>query len=298
MSISVKEINDMNYGRCVDISNGILNVTITIDYGPRIIKYCPQNMINPFYCDNGYKYSYPQNLSNSSELFYLYGGHRMWVSTENGEKSKYPDNTPVVYSPTAEGVKFSILRDNTEGIILSLDIMLTQETTDIMVVHSVQNVSHTPKVLSVNADTALCKKGFAYSLQGNKDKSISLYNLSKWQDKRLYIADNYVTVDSSGRDEFDIGIKNTEGCCGYVNDNFIFNKRYIHNSKLDYPKKEISTEIKIYNDYISLNTVSPLYIVEAGEIIRHVENWSYIKHNYKADEICGEKFENYIKETE
>ena len=49
MSISIKEVNDINYGRCIDISNGIVDVSVTIDYGPRIIRYCPKNMKNLFY---------------------------------------------------------------------------------------------------------------------------------------------------------------------------------------------------------------------------------------------------------
>lgn len=294
MSISIKEVNDINYGRCIDISNGIVDVSVTIDYGPRIIRYCPKNMKNLFYYDRTGEYTFPQNLVNTNELFYLYGGHRMWISTESGEKSNYPDNVPIVYSPITEGVKLSIPRDIKQGIALYMDIILTQETTNIMVVHSVQNISKVPMEISINADTALCKSGFVYSMQSEKNKIIQLYNSSKWQDKRLFISDDYITADASNGDEFYIGIKNAVGCCGYVDNNVIFNKRYIHNTNLEYPNGDISTKIKILNGYISLDTISPLYVVESGEIVRHVESWSYERHNYNVNDIDRSNFIKYF----
>lgn len=296
MSISIKEINNINYGRCINISNGLLDVVVTIDYGPRIIKYCPKNAKNLFYYDNEREYSFPQNITNTNELFYLYGGHRMWVSTETGEKSTYPDNIPIVYSPISEGVKLSIPRYDAQGIDLSMDIILTQETTDIMVVHSVKNISNTPKEISINADTALCKKGFVYSMQSNREQSIRLYKSSKWKDKRLFIGNDYVTVDANNGDEFIIGIKNAYGRCGYIDDDVEFDKQYIHNPDMEYNDKDISTKIKIFNNYISLNTISPLYIVESGETIRFVESWRYHNHNYKANEINKENFSDYFDE--
>ena len=41
LAIEVKEITYKNYGKCVSISNGLIQTLVTVDVGPRIISFQP-----------------------------------------------------------------------------------------------------------------------------------------------------------------------------------------------------------------------------------------------------------------
>ena len=72
-----------NYGRCVKISNRIIEAYVTIDVGPRIIRFAHCNGDNIFYNDierksnrSGEKYD---EYYYESATWYIYGGHRLWL---------------------------------------------------------------------------------------------------------------------------------------------------------------------------------------------------------------------------
>ena len=37
--LELKEIDFENYGKCVQLSNGVIDVVVTIDCGPRIVRF-------------------------------------------------------------------------------------------------------------------------------------------------------------------------------------------------------------------------------------------------------------------
>jgi hypothetical protein len=86
MAIQTKEIVFGSLGRCLELSNGTVDVVITLDFGPRIVRYGftgKQNMFNEgpsFVTPGGYRFT---------------GGHRLWHSPEDKVRSYEPDNDPV-----------------------------------------------------------------------------------------------------------------------------------------------------------------------------------------------------------
>lgn len=45
--MEIKEIQYGNYGKCVSLSNGVLQAIVTIDFGPRIISFSRCDTPNP-----------------------------------------------------------------------------------------------------------------------------------------------------------------------------------------------------------------------------------------------------------
>jgi len=68
-----------NHGNCMELSNGIVDVMVTLDTGPRIIRYGFSGQPNEF-CDDA-----PMTLEVSGKEWRLMGGHRLWHSPEAGE---------------------------------------------------------------------------------------------------------------------------------------------------------------------------------------------------------------------
>ncbi len=78
--MEIKEIDYENFGHCVLITNGIIDAVVTVDFGPRIIRFGFSEMENLFYCDSERDYKIPPENSDggdeSNQTFYYYGGHR------------------------------------------------------------------------------------------------------------------------------------------------------------------------------------------------------------------------------
>ena len=73
----IKEVEYKNYGKCIEISNGIVDLLITTEVGPRIIRYGFVGERNEF-CDDA-----PLTLDVDGEDWRLMGGHRFWMSPKN-----------------------------------------------------------------------------------------------------------------------------------------------------------------------------------------------------------------------
>ncbi|NLG93629.1 MAG: hypothetical protein GX485_08810, partial [Clostridiales bacterium] len=110
MSVEIKEIEYENYGKCLQISNGLIDVAVTIDFGPRIVRFGFTGEPNILYNDLKRKYTVQndkiEERFGKDAAFSYYGGHRIWLSPEKMPDTYYPDNEPVGYGILPEGVSF------------------------------------------------------------------------------------------------------------------------------------------------------------------------------------------------
>lgn len=288
LSISVKEIYTEEFGHCVLLSDSNIQVMVTIDYGPRIVSVLNESGINPIYFERDPEY-------------HRCHGHKMRLIPDSTSGAFYCDNSPVMYSPLDDGVKFTQTISAPVPLEVSMDIVPENEGSSLMVVHSVLNKSKEAVKLSIQTETPLKKDGFIFIPQSNiteKDKPsriLTLWNDSKWTDNRLYIGNQYVTVHGSDdKAKLKIGSNNTAGWCGYINGINSFIKRYIHNRNALYPYCHCSTYAAAKENYISMQTSSPFYRIEAGEIARLVENWIFPKSDYICTPTDEASIDNFI----
>ena len=296
MSIEIKEVDFENYGRCVQMSNRMIDIVVTIDCGPRIVRFGYIDEANVLYNDLERKYvnrdpSIAERYGNDA-AFYCYGGHRVWLSPERMPETYYPDNEPVVYGILPEGVIFTPARQKRNDMQLSFEIIMSDGTTDIMVVHSAKNCSKEKQTCALWSVTMMNGGGTELIPQNRDNTNITLPNriLTVWpntdfKDERISIMNKYLTVrhDDSRDDTLKLGINNVLGYAAYSNHGYTLVKRYVHNSQAQYPDFGCSYETYVCKDYVEMESLSPLYTIEPGEGIRHVENLSLFK---TADTIC------------
>lgn len=290
MSTDVKEINYENYGRCVQISNGLVDVVVTIECGPRIVRFGYVNETNILYNDLERKYvNRDTGLTErygKNAAFYSYGGHRVWLAPERMPETYYPDNDPVVYGILPEGVSFTPGRQRRNEMQLSFEVMLSEGATDIMVVHSVKNCSKERQTCALWAITMVNGGGTEIIPQNREGNSAILPNriLAAWpytdiHDERILITNKFITVshDANREEPLKLGTNNVLGWAAYCTDGCTLVKRYVHNSQAAYPDFGCSFETYACKDFVQMETLSPLYSIEPGEGIRHVENLSLSK---------------------
>ena len=289
LSLSVKEITTEEFGHCIQMSTSDIQIIVTIDYGPRIVSVSSSSNPNLIYFkrDNEYHRCH---------------GHKMRLVSEHSAKRFYYDNSPVMYSPLDDGVKFVQNVSSPTPLEVSMDIIPEGDNGSLMVVHSVLNKSKEAMKLSIQTETPLKNDGFIFVPQSNitetdkPSRILTLWNDTKWTDSRLYIGNQYVTVqsDEHNSSKLKIGSNNTAGWCGYLCGVNSFIKRYIHNRTALYPHCYCSTYAASKNGYLSIQTSSPFYRIEPMEIARLVENWIFPCSNYICTPTDERSIDNFI----
>lgn len=284
MAIEIKETEYLNYGRCVHMSNGIIEVMVTIDMGPRIIHFGLINGENMLYTDQERKYRASgeefDQLYGEGAVFYNYGGHRLWLSPESTPDTYYPDNEPVVYGILAEGVSFTPARQKHNEMQLGFEVMMNENTSDIMVVHSAKNCSKDPKTLALWSVTMMAPGGFEIIPQNQgedplqPDRSVILWPYANLRDPRIFWGNRFITLrqDPTATTAFKVGMNNRAGWAAYVRKNVVMIKRFVHNNHTVYPDLGASYETYTNGDFLEMESLSPLCHIEPGNTVRHVEN--------------------------
>ena len=308
MSVEIKEIEYENYGKCLQISNGLIDVAVTINFGPRIVRFGFTEGPNVLYNDLERKYTVQNEKTTErfgKDAFTFYGGHRIWLSPEKMPDTYYPDNEPVVYGILPEGVTFTPPHQKQNDMQLSFEIIMSEGTTDIMVVHSAKNSSKEKHACSLWAITML-NGGGTEILPLNTDNSnatapnrtISLWPGTDFHDERLSFGSRFMTVrhDKNNEKPLKIGLNNPLGWACYANGDTALIKRYVHTPSAPYPDYGCSSETYMCKDFLEMQTVSPLYSLDPGEGIRHVENLFLIKKPAEFDPSNEDSVTKYIQE--
>ena len=309
LSVEIKEINEEQFGKCLSMNNGVIEAVVTIDFGPRIIKFGLADGPNMLYQDAEKRYTIDTEelraCYGAESRFHLYGGHRLWISPERNPESYYPDNEPVVYSPLPDGVRFIPPRQRQRELQLSIEIMMNPDAHDIMVVHCAQNISKERTHISLWGITALQPGGTMILPQNTTDtgtlanRSLSFWPYSQMDDRRFFLGNRYITLtqDAQVTGAFKLGVNNHSGWCAYARENCSFIKRYVHIHDVRYPDFGSSFEAYTNGDLIEMETLSPIYAVEPKEMVRHVENWSVFSTQnapHPRDEEAIERFVNSL----
>ena len=87
------------FGKCLRLDNGKVEMYVTLDVGPRIIKFNASGCENMLFNDNEIeKFVDVSSVFGEGKKWRTYGGHRMWISPEEMPKTYYPDDEPVEYN--------------------------------------------------------------------------------------------------------------------------------------------------------------------------------------------------------
>ncbi|WP_195984152.1 hypothetical protein [Clostridium sp. D33t1_170424_F3] len=289
--MELKEITYENYGKCVQLSNGVVDVVVTIDCGPRIVRFgfvdgdnILYNDLDRVYCTQNEDMDY---YYGKGAACHLYGGHRLWLAPERMPQSYFPDNDPVIYALLSDGVTFSSAKQAHNEVQTRLEVVMGRDSADIMLVHSVMNFAKERQTLALWPITMLNGGGLEVIPQNRPDENELLPNrvLTLWpytdpQDPRLFIGNRFITLrhDSSIQKPLKIGLNNVLGWSAYITPQTTLVKRFVHSSAA-YPDYGSSFETYLNGDYLAMETMSPLYTMEPGGAIRHVENLSLFHTN-------------------
>ena len=290
-----------DYGRCLCISNGVIEAYVTIDIGPRIIRFGfveGQNVL----CSN--RKAFPPKSDKAFTDYYgegkrweNLGGHRIWVSPESYPETYAPDLDPVNYELTEYGAVFTPAPEKENGVAKALEIKMDPDDANMQVIMRVKNISDNDKTFSVWGLSVSEKDGTLIIPMNTNDtgllsnRIISVWPYTDMSNDRIYWGSRYVTLRQDGKFEqpIKLGFDLNCGTVYFCLNEDIFRKSVDTNHPLGtYPDGGCSFETYTNENMIEVESLSELKTVKSGEVSCLTESWSLYKKpcevDFKSDE--------------
>lgn len=295
--VNVREIeNYKEYGKCVVISNGEIEAYVTVDLGPRIIRFGFLGGKNILFDDR-------KTFAPTTDKVYTdyygegkawenYGGHRVWITKESYPETYTPDDQPVKYTVTENGAVFEQPDDTKNGVKKMFEIKMDPDDANMQIKTTVKNISDKEKEFAVWCISVSAAGGtLIIPMNTNNtgylaNRTISVWSYTDLSDSRLNFGKKYVTVkqDTNAKTPLKIGFDLIAGQVYYVNGNDVFCKKYENNHPDGiYPDNGVSFETYTNKVMIEIENLSEVKKVASGEENTMVESWSLFKKPCEID---------------
>jgi hypothetical protein len=278
-AVKVEKTAYKGWTNCYRVTNGEVELVVTSDVGPRIIRFGfvgGQNLFKEF----------PEQLGKTGEAqFQLRGGHRVWKAPEDPIATWAPDNVPIQIEITPDGL---VAREPIEPLTKlqkEIAIHLAPSGTQVTVVHRIANKSLFPLEFSVWAMSMMAQGGIAitgFPPRGKHPADLAATNpLVMWaytdlSDKRWKFTRKYLMLrqDPNNAEAQKIGLFNPNTWVAYVLNGEAFVKQAQGDPTKTYPDFGCAFETFTNNDFLEIETLSPLTKVLPDQAAEHVEHWS------------------------
>lgn len=265
---------------CYRISNGQIDLVITTDVGPRIIRLGFVGEENEFA-------EMDDQIGRTSETEWInYGGHRLWHAPEQRPRTYYPDSRPLRLEEHAGFVRTVQDVETTTGIQKEMDIRLHPERAEVTITHRLTNrgqwsVDLAPWALSVMAPGGVAvlplppRGSHAEHLTpGNR---LVLWKYTDMSDPRWTWGQKFILLrqDTAGSPQ-KAGLSHA-GWIAYARQGHLFVKQFPISPDAAYPDMGCSVEAFTNARMLEVESLAPLAPLSPGESVEHVEKWSLFR---------------------
>ncbi len=277
-AVKIEKTSYQGWPNCYRITNGAVELIVTADVGPRIIRYAFVGGQNLFK-------EYADQLGKSGEKeFQLRGGHRLWVAPERLETTWAPDNGPVAVTVQGDLLEARQPAD-AAGLEKTIAVKLAPEGSSVEVLHRVRNttpweIRFAPWALTMMRAGGRAITGFPP--RGKHPEVLLPTNpLVMWaytdlSDPRWGFFRKYLTLrqDPAVAAPQKIGLFNEKAWAAYLVGSELFLKRAEAVPDKPYPDFGCSLETFTNDEMLELETLGPLATVPSGGAVEHTERWS------------------------
>src|SRR5438876_3023461 len=133
--VKVQKTEYKGWKNCYRVSNGEVELIVTADVGPRVIRYGFVGGQNLFK-------EYAEQLGGAGEeKFQLRGGDRVWKAPEDPIATWAPDNVPVEVTITANGLIAKAPVEPLTSLQKEIEVRMAPSGTEATVLHRITNRS-------------------------------------------------------------------------------------------------------------------------------------------------------------
>lgn len=279
MAVTIEKTEWGGWPNCYLITNGLVELIVTSDVGPRIMRYAFVGGENLFK-------EYTEQLGKSGEPdWQLRGGHRLWVAPENALRSYQPDNSPVDISIDGDVLTATQPVEGMTGIRKQMVIRLAAETSKVEVLHRLENTLAWPVEFAPWALTMMAQRGAGitgFPPRGTHPEMLEPTNpLIMWaftdlSDPRYTLLRKYFVLrqDPDNAAPTKLGHFNEKTWGAYLLGTDLFIKQVKAEKGKPYPDMGCSYETFTRHDMLEIETLGPIAKVETGAAAEHLETWS------------------------
>lgn len=277
-----EKIDYNGWPNCIRLYNDEIELIVTTDIGPRIVKFAFINMQNLFYL-------VPDHMGKTGgKDWRIYGGHRLWLSPESMPGSYNPDNERVEFTVHDNGIKLIQPKETITGMVKEMEITLSLHKNEVRVLHRLVNQNPWEVELAAWSISMLAQggraiipqepygEGYDYLLPA---RPLALWQFTKMNDPRWIWGAKYIQAkqDTSAKSEQKIGVLNKQGWAAYYLNGELLIKRFDFNPSAIYPDYGCNNETYINGDFLEIETLSPLTKLPSGGAVEHTEHWLLTK---------------------
>lgn len=296
--VNVEKTSYKGWQNCYRVSNGQIELIVTGDVGPRIIRFGfvgGQNLFKEF----------ADQMGKSGEAkFQLRGGDRVWKAPEDPIATWAPDNVAIEIRPTPSGLIARAPVEPLTALQKEIEVSMSASTNEVTVTHRITNRSLFALEFSAWALTMMAPGGLeivSFPPRGHHPANLEATNpLTMWAytnlaDPRWKFTKKYLTLrqDPTNSDPQKLGTFNRDTWAAYLLNHEVFIKRATADPGKTYTDFGCSLETFTNNEFLEIETLSPLTKVAPGKTVENIEHWS-LHRNVTLPAITDEDVDSVI----
>lgn len=261
------------------MTNGVVDLLITLEVGPRIIRFGAVDGPNEFV-------EYAEQMgTNGGTSYRSYGGHRLWMAPETKGWTDHPDNGPVeLRKEEDEAAVFTPAIETGTGLQKQLRISFLSSSTGVRVEHVVVNRGSSPVQLAPWALSVMAPGGTAiipherflpHAEKVLPARPMALWHYTQMTDPRWTWGRRFIFLrqDASATIPQKFGALVTEGWAAYHNADRLFLKRFPFDPSATYPDFGVNAEFFTNARMLEVESLGGLVHLAPGQSTSHTEHW-------------------------
>ncbi len=270
----------------IRLSNGTVELILTTDYGPRIMRYA---FVGSSDEDNVLGTIPGPTLHTVLGDWYIRGGHRVWSAPEANPRSYVPDNGPIQAVIDGSTVKLTQPIEAQTGVQKEIWVSLDSTGSHATVTCRLTNRALFAIDMAVWSMSAMNKGGRAilpqepyasHDVDLQPARPMVLWSYTDLTDPRWLLGKSYLCLrqDPERKEAQKVGVANKQGWAAYAHNGALFLKRFSYDEGKTYPDFGCNNETFTNDVFLELETLGPIVRVEPGQTIEQVEHWWLFKN--------------------
>lgn len=281
--VEMKTVEYKGWKNNLQLSNGMVELIITLDVGPRIIRYGYIGGPNIFK-------EFADQIGKAGEReWQIRGGHRLWHAPEDLKRTYELDNSPIRYERLGEAsVRLIQPVEPNTGMQKEIDVTLDPNSAGVTVVHRLRNTGMWEVELAPWALTVLAPGGTEIIPLPPKtphpqgllpNQQMIVWPYTDLADARWRWGTKYITLtQDSAKGPTKIGLAHKLGWIGYLNGGNLFIKQIGYREGQPYADNGCNFETFTNQEFLELESLGPLQKIASGRAVEHTEHWWLFKN--------------------
>ena len=282
-AVKIEKVAYQGWPNCYRVANGEIELIVTSDIGPRIIRL-------GFVKGQNFFKEFKEMMGKSGEKQWMIrGGHRLWAAPEDSVKTYALDNSPIKIDIKGDVLIAAQPVEQLTGLEKQIIVKMAPTGTGVEVIHSIRNTNRKAVELSPWGLTVMAQGGVGFTGFPPRGKHpevlpptnpLVMWAYTDFSDKRWTFTKKYLALrqDPKAAEPQKAGHFNSDTWGAYLLGSELFIKRSQADPSKTYPDFGCSYETFTNADFLEIETLGPMTKLAPGASVGHVERWSLHKN--------------------